>query len=141
LDDVHLTDENADQVVEFAASLVDGICRGRGRYRVPTYYGEAYGEAVADGMLPEFGKPFAPMLVRQADGLRIVLGSYDYDERTAPDIKIERRPNGWMILLHPAGDGDPSGYVCFLTDGRSYVVPEGGATPPVEVREWEAVLA
>ena len=48
------------------------------------------------------------------------------DEGTCTEcsaVQVERRPNGWAIFLHPIGGGDPSGYVYFLDDGRSFVLP------------------
>lgn len=98
------------------------------KLEVPTYYGkdddhEAKGKA-------EWDSPHVPVLVREAEGLRIVLGSRDYDDCSVPDIQIERQPGGWVIFLHPEPGGDPSGYVYFLDDGRSFVHPErlGGIT-------------
>ena len=45
------------------------------------------------------------------------------------------RPNGWAIFLQPVAGGDPCGYVYFIDDGRSYLVPESdfGSTPPIRV--------
>jgi hypothetical protein len=42
-----------------------------------------------------------------------------------------------MIFLHPVGDGDASGYILFLDDGRSFLVKDRGlsSTPKVEVVE------
>lgn len=110
------------------------------RIHVPTYYGSGPG-AFSDK--PEFGSPEVPLLVRPADGLRIVLGSHDYFDATAPDIQIERRANGWAIFLHPVGGGDPSGHIYFLDDGRSFVTPERdlGTTPPVLVLDWDAAVS
>ncbi|HZL38339.1 MAG TPA: hypothetical protein VFC78_23700 [Tepidisphaeraceae bacterium] len=73
---------------------------------------------------PEFGEPDVPIVIRRADGVRIVLGTHDYFDMHAPDIQIERRPRGWAIFLHPVGGGDASGFVYFLDDGRSFVLPE-----------------
>lgn len=102
---------------------------------VPTYYGTA--QAMFEMEKEEFDDPYAPVLIHEADGVRVVLGTHDYNDMDKPDIQIERRPNGWAIFLHPLGGGDPSGYVYFLDDGRSYVVPEGpsNSTPPIEYLE------
>jgi hypothetical protein len=94
---------------------------------VPTYNGKAFESQVSAGKLHEFGVPRVPVLIREADGVRIVLGTHDYEENGAPDIQIERRPKGWAFFLHPRGAGDPSGFVYFLDDGRSFVVKEIGA--------------
>lgn len=93
---------------------------------VPTYNGNL-SDPIARDALPEFGDPHIPVLIYRADGIRIVLGSSDYLDDNAPDIHIERRPQGWAIFLHPVPGGDPSGYVYFLDDGRSYVIPEHGS--------------
>jgi hypothetical protein len=103
--------------------------------RVPTYYGNAKtldGEWVERD---EFDEPNVPVLVHEADGVRLVLGSHDSNDLRFPDVQIERRPNGWALFLRPIGDSDPSGYVYFLDDGRSYVMPEShyAATPPIEL--------
>lgn len=106
------------------------------RFWAPTYYGTQNEMAGADTVRPEFGEPDVPLLVRTAAGLRILLGSHDY-YGPAPDIQIERRPHGWAIFLHPVGLSDASGCVCFLDDGRSYLVPELeiGPTPAIRCIE------
>jgi hypothetical protein len=93
---------------------------------VPTYYGSVAEELAKELGLPEFGEPFMPVLVHEAEGVRIILGTHDYDDLRKPDIQIERRPNGWAIFLHPDAGGDASGFVYFLDDGRSFVLPENG---------------
>jgi hypothetical protein len=107
---------------------------------VPTYYGAAYPELVADGVLRDFDRPHVPLLACSADGLRVVLGSHSRDDLDAPDVQIERRRNGWAIYLHPCGGGDPSGAVYFLDDGRSFVMPERGSTPAIEFIESDTEL-
>lgn len=103
------------------------------RMHVPTYNASAFPKEVEAGERPDFGDPYVPVVVRDADGVRIVLGSLDYSDCDAPDVQIERRPNGWAIFLHPLGGCDPSGLAYFLDDGRSFVVPERdlGATPAI----------
>jgi hypothetical protein len=100
---------------------------------VPTYHGD---KTQGRG---EFDDPRHPVVVRDADGVRIVLGSHDFWDTKCPDVQIERRPGGWMIFLHPVGGSDPSGYVFMLDDGQSLVVPEhpASATPPVRLGEWD----
>jgi len=102
---------------------------------VPTYNADVFADDVDKDLKPEFGDPYTPVLVREADGVRIVLGTHDYDDMRKPDIQIERQPNGWMIFLHPLGGSDASGYVYFLDDGRSFLKPENavGPTVPIEV--------
>ena len=109
---------------------------------VPTYYGETPSRM---RVLPgdcEFGNPYVPVLAHEADGLRIVLGSHEL-YADVPDIAIERRAKGWAVFLHPVGLGDPSGYVYFLDDGRSFLVKENGLgpTPAIKVSSHEKVVA
>jgi hypothetical protein len=90
---------------------------------VPTYYGTAHcKQNVVD--LPDFDSPNVPVLIHEAEGVRIVLGTHDFNDMDKPDIQIERRPKGWAIFLHPVGGGDASGYVYFLDDGRSFLLKE-----------------
>lgn len=98
------------------------------KVHVPTYYGNL-SDKVEREIRSDFGDPYVPLLVRRSDGLRVVIGSHDYFDMGAPDIQVERRPQGWAILLHPVGGGDPSGYVYFLDDGRSLVIPERSDRP------------
>lgn len=95
------------------------------KLKVPTYYGSVPEEITAEFEIPEFGEPTVPVLVHESDGVRIILGTHDFDDSLKPDIQIERRPKGWAIFLHPSA-GDPCGYVYFLDDGRSFLVPEIG---------------
>ena len=91
------------------------------RLSVPTYYGSAICEEQGRGNLAEFDTPNVHVLVHEADGVRIVLGTHDYNDRSKPDVQIERRPKGWAIFLHPDAEDDASGYVYFLDDGRSFL--------------------
>lgn len=101
--------------------------------RVPTYYGNILGEV--EPLKQEFDEPFVPVLLRGADGVRIVLGSHDYEDLDSPDIQVERRPNGWAIFLHPVGSSDPTGIVYFLDDKRSFLLRDRGlgATPRIRI--------
>jgi hypothetical protein len=103
---------------------------------VPTYFGHAIARGKAPPSREEFAEPNVPVLISEAEGLRIVLGTHDPDDDEKPDIHIERRPGGWAIFLHPLGTGDPSGFVYFLDDGQSFVVPENSfvATPIIQTR-------
>lgn len=107
----------------------------------PTYYGST--TICKSGAKHEFDEPRVPIVVRPADGVRVVLGTHDYFGNDAPDIQIERRPNGWAIFLHPVGGGDPCGYVVFIDDGRSFVIPERylGTTPSIKVLSWDETIA
>jgi hypothetical protein len=112
------------------------------KIHVPTYnHGALVQGAKTDGK-PEFGDPYVPLVIRRADGVRILLGSHDYYDPSKPDIQIERRPHGWVIFLHPVGGGDPSGHIYFLDDGRSFLVPERslGTTPPINALEWDETV-
>ena len=91
------------------------------RLLVPTYNGILFADQIRLGLKPEFGPPRVSVLVREADGVQVVLGSHDFTDRDAPDIQIERHPRGWSIFLHPAGGGDPTVYVYFLDDGRCFL--------------------
>jgi hypothetical protein len=101
---------------------------------VPTYNGNLYGDAVTRNEKPEFGEPNVPMLIREADGARIVLGTHEYADYDAPDVQIERQPKGWAFFLRPLGGSDPCGYMYFRDDGQSYFRPEFSRfTPPVVI--------
>jgi hypothetical protein len=86
----------------------------------------------------DFSEPNVPVLVCEADGVRVVLGTHRYNDYSKPDIQIERRPNGWAIFLHPLGGSDPSGYVYFLDDGCSFLVKEHGLGPTDVIEVLEA---
>jgi hypothetical protein len=107
------------------------------RVRVPTYNAKLHSEEVERGEKPEFGDPEVPVLIRESAGIRIVLGSHDYEDMQKPDIQIERQPNGWAIFLHPAGGGDLSGCVYFHDDGRSFLQPECGLAPSEVIKMIE----
>lgn len=111
------------------------------KIHVPTYNANAFPEEVRNDEKPEFGDPFLQVVAREADGVRIVLGSHDFWDTSKPDVQIERRPNGWVIFLHPLGGGDSSGFVFLLDDGRSFVAPETGSTPPIETLEYDKAAA
>ena len=104
---------------------------------VPTYNANLFPAEVAQNTMPEFGKPYRAVLIREAAGVRIVLGTHEYNDIDKPDVQIERQPNGWVVFLHPLGGSDPSGIVYFHDDGRSYLLKEmsGGPTPPIAVLE------
>jgi hypothetical protein len=93
---------------------------------VPTYYGDTEDKPVFASK-KEFDQPNVPVLICEGEGIRLVLGSHDDLDCNKPDIQIERRPSGWAIFLHPDPCGDASGFVYFLDDGRSFLVPEYGS--------------
>jgi len=109
---------------------------------VPTYNYQLFRRQVDQGEIPEFGAPEVPVLIREAAGVRSVLGTHDYENLEKHDIQIERHPNGWMIFLHPCPCGDPCGYVYFLDDGRSILVKEANECPTqaIEVLNSDASI-
>ena len=87
-------------------------------FGVPTFYGH-----VPEELRPGVGdleEPTVPIFAYREDGLRIILGSSDGADDSKPDIKIERRPQGWAIFIHPNA-GDPCCFVYVLDDGRSFL--------------------
>jgi len=102
-----------------------------------TYYGNVPEEVTSEKKLEEFDSPEVPVVARRADGVRVVLGTHDFWDYGFPDIQIERRPGGWVIFLHPVPGDDPSGYVYFLDDGRSYFQAERTCTKSLQLLEWE----
>lgn len=112
------------------------------KFHVPTYNHGTLDQTAGTEGKPEFGDPYVPLVIRRADGVRIVLGTHDYFDSSKPDIQIERRPHGWVIFLHPVGAGDPSGHIYFLDDGNSFLVPERdlGTTPPIKALQWDETV-
>lgn len=104
---------------------------------VPTYNASYFADEVDNGTKEEFGNPTVPILVHEADGVRIVLGTHDYDDLEKPDIQIERQPNGWMIFLHPLGGSDACGFVFFADDGRSFLMKENDYGPTAAIHILE----
>ncbi len=105
--------------------------------KVPTYNASLFGEEAAKGIVPEFGAPEIPVLIREADGLRIVLGSHEFWDCTKPDVQIERQPNGWVVFLHPCSGSDPAGYVYFYDDGRCVLLKERPYDKELEIQVLE----
>jgi hypothetical protein len=83
---------------------------------VPTYNEKIHPE------LAMFGGSDTPVIVREMDGLRIVLGTHDFEDYAKPDIHIEHQPNGWVIMMHR--DSDAKAYVYLHDDGRIFFQPE-----------------
>jgi hypothetical protein len=107
---------------------------------VPTYYGSFIKGTNLE--LADFGGPMVPVLIHEAEGVRIALGTHEHSDHDKPDVQIERRRNGWLIFLNPVGGSDTSGMVAFLDDGRSFVVEarDNGTTKPVEMVEYEEAI-
>jgi len=108
------------------------------RLTVPTYNASLFPREVAAGLIPEFGEPTYPVLIREAEGVRVILGSHDFGDTDKPDVQIERQPNGWVVFLHPVGGLDPCGYVYLFDDGRSYLLMERAFPPEMEMRVLDA---
>jgi hypothetical protein len=109
---------------------------------VPTYNYTLFPTEVELGEKPEFGEPNVRVLVHQAAGIRVVLGTHNHDDEDKSDVQIERQPNGWMIFIHPLGGSEGGGYVYMHDDGRCFVVRERsfGSTPAMEVlRRGDAI--
>ena len=104
------------------------------KFLVPTYYGDTASKP-AFATKDEFDEPTVPVLICEAGGVRVVLGSHDFNDMSKPDLMIVRRPRGWAIFLHPMPGGDASGLVYFLDDGRSFLVPDGFPSERIEVVE------
>ena len=101
---------------------------------IPTFYVHGQEQHAASSEEPEFGSPLVDVSIYRQDGVRIVLHTPNMDDDDQPDIHIERRPRGWAIFLHPEGSNDPSGFVYFLDDGRSFIVPSG--LQPIVTLKW-----
>jgi hypothetical protein len=100
---------------------------------IPTYVGSQYKLQKAESTpWPDFAPPNVPVLIHEADGIRLLLGTHDWEDNSKPDIQIERRPRGWAIFLHPNA-GDPIGHLYMLVDGRSYLLPEALSEPSIEI--------
>jgi hypothetical protein len=95
------------------------------RMKVPTYL------ACQDPTGPDIGEPHVPVLIGDAEGIRLLLGTNDWNDYEKPDICIERRPHGWMIFVHHNA-GDAVGFLIMLDDGRTLYVHEYGADPRME---------
>lgn len=106
------------------------------KLKVPTYFAHLLPDLVAKEILPEFGDPQVPVLIHEAEGVRIVLGSHDAADCSVPDVQIERQPAGWVIFLHPEAGGDCAGCVYFYDDGRC-VFQHDWAKHAMEILEYE----
>jgi hypothetical protein len=102
---------------------------------VPTYNASLFPKEVEANLIPEFGEPNLPVLIHEGEGIRIVLGTHDYNDIDKPDVQIERQPNGWVLFLHPFGGCDACGYVYLLDDGRSFLLKERaiGGSDAIEI--------
>lgn len=96
--------------------------------RIPTYYGH---RETRPPNQKEFDEPYAPVLIGEADGLRLILGTDNPGDDEKPDIHLERRPHGWAFFIHPNA-GDPVAMLYLLDDGRTFLLPEPYTQPPIE---------
>lgn len=101
---------------------------------VPTYFGSQKAQTPEESALQEFGLPLAPLLISEAEGIRVVLGTHDYNDRAKPDVQIERRPKGWAIFIHPNA-GDPVASVYILDNGRTFLLPESYFTDNMQITD------
>lgn len=109
---------SAEQIVQLLAKLEPRAEFQEYRFVLPTYYPDSQvGEQ-------EFRDPYKPVVVYDADGLKIVLGSHDRHDVSVPDIQVERRYGGWVVFLHPEPGGDAAGFVYILDDGQCIIQPE-----------------
>ena len=118
------------------ADIIGGAAMKEMVLHVPTYNANYYPTQVETGLIEEYGTPFVPVVIQEAAGIRVVLGTEDCNESRATDILIDRQPNGWVVFLHPFG-GDPSGYVYLCDEGRTIFLKERtfGSEPEVQVLE------
>ena len=84
--------------------------------QAPPYFGDE-----TEGK-KEFDEPLVPLLVKEENGARIVLGTHDLLDYSASNLLVERRPGGWAIALHRGGAA--IGYVFFLDGGGSFFLHE-----------------
>jgi hypothetical protein len=99
-----------------------------GCVQVPTFFGHQENRALNQA---EFDEPLVSVLIGEADGLRLILGTDDPEDDEKPDIHIERRPRGWAFFVHPNA-ADPVAMIYLLDDGRTFVMPELYADPRIE---------
>lgn len=99
---------------------------------VPTYLGSQNARNADHPPSLDFGHPYAPVLICEAAGIRLILGAHDSDDRSKPDVQIERWPHGWAVFLHPDA-GDPVGCVYILDNGRTFLLPERLTADPIEI--------
>lgn len=82
------------------------------RLYVPTYNGGAVGPGADD--LEEYGAPEHSIGILASDGLVLDLETFA-DPCNNPNLVIERRPRGWVILIAP-NHGDHMVGVCIVDD-------------------------
>jgi hypothetical protein len=100
--------------------------------KIPTYLGHQKAVDESRAPLGDFTRPNTPVLIVPADGIRVVLGTHDYNDTSKPDIQVERRPHGWAIFVHPDA-GDPVACLYMLDDGRTFLVPEDYISNPIQI--------
>jgi hypothetical protein len=97
---------------------------------VPTYVASQPHEEETDW--PDFAEPNVPVVVHEAEGLRVVMGTHDWKDNDKPDIQIERRPHGWAMFINP-GAGDAVAYLYILDNGETYLVTDDYVKPELRI--------
>jgi hypothetical protein len=100
-----------------------------GSVQVPTFYGHRKN---LGSNQEEFAPPLASVLIGEADGIRLILGTDNADDDEKPDIQIERRPHGWAMFLHPDSFNDVA-YIYILDIGRTCLLPQSYVDQPIEL--------
>ena len=102
---------------------------------VPTYNATLFPDQVASGIVPDFGYPHVPVVIREADGVpELCWALHDYNDLRCPDIQIERRPRGGPFSSIRSVEVTPGGYVYYVDDGRSFLLPENGIGPTPSIQ-------
>jgi hypothetical protein len=97
---------------------------------IPTYIGSQPHDEQDNP--PDFAEPRVPVLVHESEGIRVLMGTHNWQDWDKPDIQIERRPHGWAVFIHPNA-GDPVAFLYMLDNGKTYLMPEKYTEPALEV--------
>lgn len=92
------------------------------KFKVPTYYGSNFPVAkLLEQFGGEFSKPHVPVLVRESDGVEVVLGADNIDA-DKPVVYFERRPSGWAIVVNSIAGADTACILYIHDDGRTFLM-------------------